>query len=252
MPRPLHYVSISIKNIICKLVNGLFWTFFLQKHSFYEKHHQLSVPKWTELANLINSCMDYEPAFRSSFRAIIRDLNGLSCPGLWFAHIRTRTVVGIWLVRQKPRQICASCCCNISIAEILEAVYSAACPGTALGYKLVLKPSNWYCSDQLHSCIALTCEWKKSWICVVHCSVIFLIKTVYNLFADYETVRIDSDLVPIRTGGLALITGAFEDQEPVQFEERHLIFLQQLGKVVLLKYYLSSYHYIHFKFTLMP
>lgn len=62
---------------------------------------------------------------------------------------------------------------------------------------------------------------------------------------------VDSDLVPIRTGGLAIITGAFEDQEPVQFEERHLIFLQQLGKVVLLKYSLSSYHSIRFKFALM-
>ncbi|XP_062874436.1 tyrosine-protein kinase JAK2 isoform X2 [Trichomycterus rosablanca] len=98
-----------------------------KKRMFYENHHQLPVPKWTELANLINSCMDYEPAFRLSFRAIIRDLNTLSCP-------------------------------------------------------------------------------------------------------DYETVMMESDVVPIRTGGLAFATGAFEDQEPVQFEERHLIFLQQLGK----------------------
>ncbi|XP_066511881.1 tyrosine-protein kinase JAK2-like [Hoplias malabaricus] len=97
-----------------------------KKHLFYENRHQLPVPKWTELANLINSCMDYEPAFRSSFRAIIRDLNCLSCP-------------------------------------------------------------------------------------------------------DYEMMMMESDLLPSRTG-LAFATGAFEDQEPVQFEERHLIFLQQLGK----------------------
>lgn len=51
---------------------------------------------------------------------------------------------------------------------------------------------------------------------------------------DYETVMMENDLVPIRTGGLVLVTGTFEDQEPVQFEERHLIFLQQLGKVVQL------------------
>uniref|UniRef100_A0A671RVT8 Tyrosine-protein kinase n=1 Tax=Sinocyclocheilus anshuiensis TaxID=1608454 RepID=A0A671RVT8_9TELE len=47
------------------------------KHLFFENRHQLSAPKWTELANLINSCMDYEPTFRPSFRAIIRDLNTL-------------------------------------------------------------------------------------------------------------------------------------------------------------------------------
>ncbi|TSM85947.1 Tyrosine-protein kinase JAK2 [Bagarius yarrelli] len=98
-----------------------------KKNLFYEERHLMPVPKWTELAKLINSCMNYEPTFRPSFRAIIRDLNSLSCP-------------------------------------------------------------------------------------------------------DYETVMMDSDLVPIRNGGLALVTGTFEDQEPVQFEERHLIFLQQLGK----------------------
>uniref|UniRef100_A0AAR2IJC9 Tyrosine-protein kinase n=2 Tax=Pygocentrus nattereri TaxID=42514 RepID=A0AAR2IJC9_PYGNA len=98
-----------------------------KKHLFYENCHQLPVPKWTELANLINSCMNYEPAFRSSFRAVIRDLNCLSCP-------------------------------------------------------------------------------------------------------DYEMMVMESDLLPSRTGGLVFATGAFEDQEPVQFEERHLIFLQQLGK----------------------
>lgn len=52
-----------------------------QKHLFYENRHQLPAPKWTELANLINCCMDYEPTVRPSFRAIIRDLNNLFCPG---------------------------------------------------------------------------------------------------------------------------------------------------------------------------
>uniref|UniRef100_A0A672PZ01 Tyrosine-protein kinase n=1 Tax=Sinocyclocheilus grahami TaxID=75366 RepID=A0A672PZ01_SINGR len=98
-----------------------------KKHLFYENRHQLSAPKWTELANLINSCMDYEPTFRPSFRAIIRDLNSLFCP-------------------------------------------------------------------------------------------------------DYEIVK-ESDILPSRAGSSALSTGAFQNEDLVQFEERHLIFLQQLGKV---------------------
>uniref|UniRef100_A0A4W3JVI8 Tyrosine-protein kinase n=1 Tax=Callorhinchus milii TaxID=7868 RepID=A0A4W3JVI8_CALMI len=52
-----------------------------RKLQFYEDRHQLPAPKWTELANLINNCMDYEPDFRPSFRAIIRDLNSLFTPG---------------------------------------------------------------------------------------------------------------------------------------------------------------------------
>uniref|UniRef100_A0A4W3JVH4 Tyrosine-protein kinase n=1 Tax=Callorhinchus milii TaxID=7868 RepID=A0A4W3JVH4_CALMI len=51
-----------------------------RKLQFYEDRHQLPAPKWTELANLINNCMDYEPDFRPSFRAIIRDLNSLFTP----------------------------------------------------------------------------------------------------------------------------------------------------------------------------
>uniref|UniRef100_A0A8C6PZS1 non-specific protein-tyrosine kinase n=1 Tax=Nothobranchius furzeri TaxID=105023 RepID=A0A8C6PZS1_NOTFU len=47
---------------------------------FYEDQHHLPAPKWTELANLITSCMDYEPAFRPTFRAVIRDLHGLFTP----------------------------------------------------------------------------------------------------------------------------------------------------------------------------
>ncbi|KAL6097012.1 jak2 [Pungitius sinensis] len=51
-----------------------------KKTLFYEDRHQLPAPKWTELANLITSCMDYEPSHRPSFRAIIRDLNSLFTP----------------------------------------------------------------------------------------------------------------------------------------------------------------------------
>ncbi|KAJ7986877.1 hypothetical protein DPEC_G00332960 [Dallia pectoralis] len=96
-----------------------------KKRLFYEDRHQLPAPKWTELANLINSCMDYEASNRPSFRAVIRDLNSLFTP-------------------------------------------------------------------------------------------------------DYELL-VESDMVPNRTRGLGF-PGAFENQDPNQFEERHLIFLKQLGK----------------------
>uniref|UniRef100_A0A1A8QTL5 Tyrosine-protein kinase n=1 Tax=Nothobranchius pienaari TaxID=704102 RepID=A0A1A8QTL5_9TELE len=51
-----------------------------KKILFYEDQHHLPAPKWTELANLITSCMDYEPAFRPTFRAVIRDLHSLFTP----------------------------------------------------------------------------------------------------------------------------------------------------------------------------
>uniref|UniRef100_A0A8C5GAA4 Tyrosine-protein kinase n=1 Tax=Gouania willdenowi TaxID=441366 RepID=A0A8C5GAA4_GOUWI len=95
------------------------------KNLFYEDRHQLPAPKWTELANLINSCMDYEPSHRPSFRAVIRDLNSLFTP-------------------------------------------------------------------------------------------------------DYELL-VESDMVPNRTRGFGF-PWASENQEPAHFEERHLIFLKQLGK----------------------
>lgn len=63
------------------LSNSGFPPFPPQKRLFYEDRHQLPAPKWTELANLINSCMDYEPLHRPSFKAIIRDLNSLFTPG---------------------------------------------------------------------------------------------------------------------------------------------------------------------------
>ncbi|XP_072373352.1 tyrosine-protein kinase JAK2-like isoform X1 [Scyliorhinus torazame] len=97
-----------------------------RKLQFYEDKHQLPAPKWLELANLINQCMNYDPDFRPSFRAIIRDLNSLFTP-------------------------------------------------------------------------------------------------------DYELLA-ESDLLPnMRGGGLGFL-GACATQDPAQFEERHLIFLQQLGK----------------------
>ncbi|XP_074850965.1 tyrosine-protein kinase JAK2 isoform X2 [Carettochelys insculpta] len=97
-----------------------------RKQQFYEDRHQLPSPNWTELANLINHCMDYEPDFRPSFRAIIRDLNSLFTP-------------------------------------------------------------------------------------------------------DYELLT-ENDMLPNMRIGTLGFSGAFEDRDPTQFEERHLKFLQQLGK----------------------
>lgn len=52
-----------------------------QKLKFYEDQGQLPAPKWTELAGLIAQCMAYDPGRRPSFRAILRDLNGLITSG---------------------------------------------------------------------------------------------------------------------------------------------------------------------------
>lgn len=48
-------------------------------------------------------------------------------------------------------------------------------------------------------------------------------------FADYELL-VESDIVPNRTRGSAF-PWASESKEPTQFEERHFIFIKQLGKV---------------------
>ncbi|KAL2090326.1 hypothetical protein ACEWY4_015014 [Coilia grayii] len=48
-----------------------------QKLQFYENCHQLPSPEWTELAELIGQCMNYQAALRPSSRSIIRHLNGL-------------------------------------------------------------------------------------------------------------------------------------------------------------------------------
>lgn len=101
--------------------------------------------------------------------------------------------------------------------------------------------------------IYMFCFEEKERICVdVHLCRSAKIKKEFSLkykifSTDYETVMMESDLVPIRTGGLVLVTGTFEDQEPVQFEERHLIFLQQLGKVVHFKCSLSPSSHFNFK-----
>uniref|UniRef100_A0A3B5LTB4 Tyrosine-protein kinase n=1 Tax=Xiphophorus couchianus TaxID=32473 RepID=A0A3B5LTB4_9TELE len=96
-----------------------------KKVLFYNDRQQLPAPKWTEIANLITSCMDYEPTFRPTFRAVIRDLHSLFTP-------------------------------------------------------------------------------------------------------DYELIM--DDILPNRTTGAGGTAGGFENQEPALFQERHLIFLQLLGK----------------------
>lgn len=53
----------------------------------------------------------------------------------------------------------------------------------------------------------------------------------FSCVADYELL-VESDMVPNRTRGSSF-PWASESQEPAQFEERHLIFLKQLGKVRL-------------------
>lgn len=54
-------------------------------------------------------------------------------------------------------------------------------------------------------------------------------------FADYELL-VESDMVPNRTKGSGF-PWASENQEPTQFEERHLIFIKQLGKVRTAEFY---------------
>uniref|UniRef100_A0A7N6BWS5 Tyrosine-protein kinase n=1 Tax=Anabas testudineus TaxID=64144 RepID=A0A7N6BWS5_ANATE len=44
---------------------------------FYESFQQLPPSQWTELADLISQCMEYQSAFRPSCRSIIRQLNSL-------------------------------------------------------------------------------------------------------------------------------------------------------------------------------
>ncbi|KAK6320478.1 hypothetical protein J4Q44_G00095850 [Coregonus suidteri] len=48
-----------------------------RKLQFYKTYKQLPSSEWTELADLISQCMNYQPAFRPSCRSIIRQLNSL-------------------------------------------------------------------------------------------------------------------------------------------------------------------------------
>lgn len=93
IPGQLQGTDLVVRSIRCAIARSIFLYTnpFLspQKTLFYEDHHQLPAPKWTELANLITSCMDYEPSFRPTFRAVIRDLHSLFTPG-WFVGSQCR------------------------------------------------------------------------------------------------------------------------------------------------------------------
>lgn len=62
---------------------------------------------------------------------------------------------------------------------------------------------------------------------------------------DYELIM-DSDILPNRTTGSGWTTGALDIQEPAQFEERHLIFLQLLGKVQTSFFFSRNYAFFFF------
>uniref|UniRef100_A0A8C1XYJ9 Tyrosine-protein kinase n=1 Tax=Cyprinus carpio TaxID=7962 RepID=A0A8C1XYJ9_CYPCA len=49
----------------------------IQKQQFYEHFSNLPALEWTELADLIAQCMQYQPELRPSCRSIIRQLNSL-------------------------------------------------------------------------------------------------------------------------------------------------------------------------------
>uniref|UniRef100_A0A673WE61 Tyrosine-protein kinase n=1 Tax=Salmo trutta TaxID=8032 RepID=A0A673WE61_SALTR len=90
-----------------------------KKNLFYEDRHQLPAPKWTELANLITSCMDYEPTFRPSFRVIIRDLNSLFTPGQCIA-----TVIADlnWVILMGPRSQKVNSICLVTPTDPFNSV----------------------------------------------------------------------------------------------------------------------------------
>uniref|UniRef100_A0AAQ4QLF3 Tyrosine-protein kinase n=1 Tax=Gasterosteus aculeatus aculeatus TaxID=481459 RepID=A0AAQ4QLF3_GASAC len=53
----------------------------LEKEQFYKSFQQLPPSQWTELADLVSQCMDYQAVFRPSCRCIIRQLNSLITSG---------------------------------------------------------------------------------------------------------------------------------------------------------------------------
>lgn len=87
------------------------------------------------------------------------------------------------------------------------------------------------------------CQTKAENAMIVIRFFLFLFTTLCLLFpffpssfylSDYELLT-ESDMLPnMRIGALGF-SGAFEDRDPTQFEERHLKFLQQLGKVKCFK-----------------
>uniref|UniRef100_A0AAR2LK20 Tyrosine-protein kinase n=1 Tax=Pygocentrus nattereri TaxID=42514 RepID=A0AAR2LK20_PYGNA len=78
-----------------------------QKQQFYERRSQLPCLDWTELADLISQCMEYQPELRPSSRSIIRHLNSLITSGSahltlsvynYMAHSHKEHIYGLFLL----------------------------------------------------------------------------------------------------------------------------------------------------------
>uniref|UniRef100_A0A8C3FYR3 Tyrosine-protein kinase n=1 Tax=Cyclopterus lumpus TaxID=8103 RepID=A0A8C3FYR3_CYCLU len=80
-----------------------------KKRQFYESSQQLPPSQWTELADLVNQCMDYQADFRPSCRSIIRQLNSLITSGNHVHHSLTVNEYGhpVWITSTpaQPEQI---------------------------------------------------------------------------------------------------------------------------------------------------
>lgn len=185
----------------------------LQKLLFYEDRHQLSAPKWTELATLINSCMDYEPFQRPSFRSVIRDLNSLFTPGtqiyttLHNIHNSAHLYTTLHHSAQHS-QLCTTLHHSTQLRKTLHnSVYHVHCIFQLLSFIRAFHLRDFFIVTRI---------------------IIFLSHAFFAL-SDYELL-VENDVLPVRNRGFGL-SGTFDIQEPTQFEARHLIFLQQLGKV---------------------
>ncbi|XP_034386482.1 tyrosine-protein kinase JAK2 isoform X2 [Cyclopterus lumpus] len=79
-----------------------------KKRQFYESSQQLPPSQWTELADLVNQCMDYQADFRPSCRSIIRQLNSLITSDYVILHATehiTKSPVWITSTPAQPEQI---------------------------------------------------------------------------------------------------------------------------------------------------
>ncbi|XP_036435567.1 tyrosine-protein kinase JAK2 [Colossoma macropomum] len=77
-----------------------------QKQQFYERRSQLPCLDWTELADLISQCMEYQPELRPSSRSIIRHLNSLITSDYEILHASGTLPErdGFWRALSMPRQ----------------------------------------------------------------------------------------------------------------------------------------------------
>ncbi|KAI4897166.1 hypothetical protein NFI96_015215 [Prochilodus magdalenae] len=77
-----------------------------QKQQFYDWRSQLPCLDWTELADLISQCMEYQPELRPSSRSIIRHLNSLITSDYEILHASGTLpeVDSFWKALSIPRQ----------------------------------------------------------------------------------------------------------------------------------------------------